>query len=141
VKHPSDEELRGLALGQLATGDSIRVQRHLSRCHEACLNRLIEIELQLRLSGPLSLSHEVLCDPRRPLFLCHDTADGLFYLRVERQGRKWLACHWGDQVEGIRECRTMREANERAIQDFRAMFPEHRCTARCCANPPLETTR
>jgi hypothetical protein len=62
----------------------------------------------------------------------HDTADGFIYSRVERQGHKWIARHWGDQLHGQRECQTMREANEHATMAFAQMFPEHRCTERCC---------
>ena len=135
MNHPSDDELRALTLGQLTTADSIRVQRHVFYCHEPCLHRLIELEVDLQERDlrhpPFAVEH----DRRSPLFIRHDTADGLVYMRVERRGRRWFTRHWGDQLDGGRECRTMREANEAAVTDFQAMFPEHRCTARCCANP------
>ena len=68
---------------------------------------------------------------RKPLAFIHDTADGLIYSKVERRGRKWIARHWGDQLDGIRECGSVREANEYALTSFHEMFPEHRCTERC----------
>jgi hypothetical protein len=67
----------------------------------------------------------------------HDTADGFIYARTERKGRKWLARHWGEQLHGARECRTMREANEYLTTSFVEMFPEHRCTRRCRIDPLL----
>ena len=70
-------------------------------------------------------------DKRKPLHIVHDTADGFIYSRTEKQGRKWIAHHWGDQLQGARECKTMREANEYLQTSFEQMFAEHRCTARC----------
>jgi hypothetical protein len=34
-----------------------------------------------------------------------------------------LARHWGEQLQGARECRTMREANEYLTDSFVEMFP------------------
>jgi len=75
-------------------------------------------------------------DRRKPLFIVHDTDDGLIYLRTERQGRSWRAHNWGDQLEGGWRFRTMKEANEFLISSFGQMFPEHlQCTRRCRLNP------
>jgi hypothetical protein len=72
---------------------------------------------------------------RTPLFNVHDTEDGMIYSRATREGRKWIARHWGPQLDGMRVCRTMREANAYLEESFSEMFPEHRCTERCQLMP------
>lgn len=125
----SEEQLENLALGKLATNESIRVQRHIFGCPD-CLRKLIEITYILELQG---LGPKPLCVPpsRKPLSFIHHTADGLINSKVEHRGRKWIARHWGDELDGMRVCATMREANEYAVASFNQMFPEHRCTERC----------
>src|ERR1039458_6567261 len=135
AQHPTDDDLRALTLGQLTTAESLRAQRHLFNCGN-CLKRLIEAEMLLALAeGAVVPESPLVYDSRECLFVRHDTADGFIYSRVERSGRKWIARHWGPELQGARECRTMREANEHAMAAFREMFPEHRCTERCCVNP------
>jgi|ERR1019366_4781796 hypothetical protein len=135
AQHPTDDDLRALTLGQLTTVKSLQVQRHLFNCGN-CLKRLIEAEVLLALAeGVVVPKSPLVYNHRECLFVRHDTADGFIYARVERSGRKWIARHWGQELQGARECRTMREANEHAVTAFREMFPEHRCTARCCVNP------
>jgi hypothetical protein len=135
AQHPTDDALRALTLGQLTTAESLRAQRHLFNCGN-CLKRLIEAEMLLALAeGAVVPESPLVYDSRECLFVRHDTADGFIYSRVERSGRKWIARHWGLELQGARECRTMREANEHAMAAFREMFPEHRCTERCCVNP------
>ena len=73
-------------------------------------------------------------DPMKPLFFVHDTSDGMVYSRAQRHGRKWLARHWGDQLDGIGEHSTLEAANRFLIVSFQEMFPEHQCTPRCHAN-------
>src|SRR5436190_21445368 len=128
-KHVSDEKIESLALGRLRTHDSIRVQQHLYKC-SGCLSRLVQITFNLDLNG-FVLTELSTPDKRKPLYMAHETADGWIYSKCERQGRKWIARQWGDQVEGGKECSTMREANRVLVQAFREMFPEHRCTDRC----------
>jgi len=129
--HASEDEIENLALGRLATADSIRVQRHLYKCGH-CLRRLIRTAVILAQEG---LAHEPdpTADRRKPLFLVHDTADGLIYLRTERQGPRWIARLWGGQFQGARKCRTIQEANEHLLATFHEMFAEHYCTERCRA--------
>ena len=58
------------------------------------------------------------------LFIVHDTADGLVYCQtVKLAHRKWMAGNWGDQLQGSRECKTMREANEHAVTAFSRNVP------------------
>jgi hypothetical protein len=64
---------------------------------------------------------------RKPLFIVHDTADGLVYGQtVKLPNGKWLARNWGNELQGTRECKTMREANDHLLTAFREMFLEHR---------------
>ena len=71
---------------------------------------------------------------RTAVSVVHDTADGLIYCQAERHGRKWLARHWGDELDGREEFRTLRAANEFVVTSFREMFPEHLCTPKCRKN-------
>jgi hypothetical protein len=128
-QHPTETEIEDLAFGKLKTLDSLRVQTHLFSC-EPCLKYLLKVELVLASAGLLD-SQPPAADKRKPLYVVHDTADGMIYLKAEKQGRKWIARQWGPQLEGMRECRTMREANEHLVASFGQMFPEHRCTDRC----------
>src|SRR3954465_866570 len=131
--HVSETDIESLALGRLATADSIRVQRHLFKCGD-CLKRLLALEILFAQKELLDGDRSPPPDPRKPLFVVHDTGDGFIYSKTERRGRKWLARHWGEHLNGGRECGTMREANEFLAQSFREMFSEHRCTARCRIN-------
>ena len=136
MAHPGDQALQDLALGKLTTAESLRLQKHIFDCPD-CLQRLIKTEMDLMLADAFAESrHTATPHPRKPLFVRHDTADGFIYCRVKKRGRKWFALHWGDQLNGQQECLTMREANEQAVAAFAQMFPEHRCTDRCCVNPP-----
>jgi hypothetical protein len=132
--HPTLAELQGLSMGRVPTSESIRLQRHLFDC-PPCLYQLLELEAVNEIAERLN-SHTPKADRRKPLFVVHDTGDGLIYSRAERLGRKWIARHWGPQLDGMRECRTMREANEFLEASVFEMFPEHRCTERCQLNPP-----
>lgn len=125
----SDDQIEKLAIGKLTTHESIQVQRHIYNCPD-CLQRLIEITYIQELVG---LGPKPLCVPktRKPLSFVHDTADGFVYSKVERRGRNWIGRHWGVQLDGIRVCTNVREANEYVVRSFREMFPEHRCTKRC----------
>ena len=131
--HPRPSELQALSMGRLPTVESLRVQKHLFEC-PACLHRLLEMEVLNELAEELN-SHVPKPDRRKPLFIVHDTADGLMYSRTERRGRVWIARHWGPELEGMRVCRTMREANAFLEASFLEMFPEHRCTELCKLNP------
>jgi hypothetical protein len=127
--HIPEIAIERLALGTLSRAKSLRVQRHLLACGP-CLRRLVEVEGQLAEKG-LVYARVLVPGLRKPLHIVHDTADGFIYSRAERRGRKWLARHWGTQLDGGRECATMREANEYLICSFSELFPEHRCTERC----------
>jgi hypothetical protein len=62
----------------------------------------------------------------------HDTEDGLIVSETTRQGRgKWLAHHWGPQLDGARNTKTLKDGMTYLIESFQQMFPEHQCTERC----------
>lgn len=130
--HLSDAELMRLSQGHMTTFMSLNAQRHLFHC-PSCLKRLITLEVLVAATD--CREDPQIYHSRKPLFIKHDTGDGFIFCRVERDGRTWVARHWGNNLNGTRTCRTMREANEHAIQSFREMFPEHRCTQRCLLNP------
>src|SRR4051794_1356210 len=90
------------------------------------LQRLIETETLL------AIVYRLTPDLATPLSSRHDTADSFVFSRVERRGNKWLERHWGDQLHGGHECETLQGANEHSLAAFEQMFPEHRCTERCC---------
>jgi hypothetical protein len=125
----SEEQIENLAAGKLTTHESIQVQRHIYDCSD-CLQRLVEITY-IQESAGVGPKPPYLLSTRQPLSFVHDTADGFVYSVVERRGRKWIARHWGDQLDGLRECVTVKEANEFVVASFQEMFPEHRCTERC----------
>jgi len=130
VGHPiSNDQIDKLATGTLTTHESILVQRHIFDCPD-CLRRLIEVTVDQELQG-LGPNPLWVPNSRAPLSFVHDTADGFIHLKVERRGRKWVARHWGEHLEGMRECASIREANAYSVASFQEMFPEHRCTDRC----------
>jgi hypothetical protein len=135
VNHPTDEVIEALTLGTLTTAASLRVQRHIYRCPD-CLKRLITTTLAVAIKDEYNPPHAIKPDLSKPVYFRHDTADGFIYSRVQRHGVKWVERHWGEQLDGLSEFETMWEANEQAVAAFAQMFPEHRCTERCCVDPP-----
>jgi hypothetical protein len=133
MHHIPLKKIEDLALGKLSTQESLVVQRHLYHCGP-CLQHLVEITFCQEALGlgptPLAIPNQ-----RIPLYMIHDTADGLIYSKVDRRGGKWVARHWGEQLDGGKECATMREANDFLVEAFQQMFPEHRCTEICQVNP------
>ena len=124
MAHPGDEALRADTLGTLTTAQSLRLQAHIFHCPD-CLTRLKEIELLLALpDASVGRQDSAKAEMRKPLFIRHDTVDGFIYLRVEKRGRKWLALHWGEQLNGQQEFLTMREAGiSMRWPCFRRCFP------------------
>ena len=129
MTHVNNRQMERLVSGKLKTHEALAAQRHIFTCPE-CLRRLIEATYRSELegSGPTPLEAPA---GRKPLRFVHDTADGLIHGSVEKRGRRWVVRHWGNQLDGMKECGSLREANAFAIASFREMFPEHRCTKRC----------
>jgi hypothetical protein len=123
-----------LARGRLRREESVRVKRHIYTCSE-CLRLLIDIEYKLAVEEAIVGTRAPVPDEQEPLFIVHDTGDGLVYSRAEQKGGKWIARHWGRELNGATECGTMREANDLLVRSFAEMYPEHRCTERCRIDP------
>ena len=109
-------------------------EEHLLVC-QACreqLDRTEEFIVAIRQEARIPENgYEALdgCQPRR---FIHDTEDGLIVSEVMHAGsRKWVAHHWGPQLDGGRTTRTLREAMDYLTVSFSQMFPEHQCTSRC----------
>ena len=67
-----------------------------------------------------------------PIEVVHHTKDGSVRLKVSRVGEdRWVAQFSGPKLEGAREFKTLSGANRYLMRAFAALFPEHRCTARC----------
>jgi hypothetical protein len=117
--------------------DCLRLSRFVysATCSNAgiCLKPLIEIEYTLALDEVIFGGHSPVPDKRKPSCIVHDTGDGFIDSRAGKRGGKCLAQHWGEQLDGGRECK--REANDFLIQSFAEMFPENGCTKRCRLNP------
>jgi hypothetical protein len=95
-------------MGRMPTAESTRVQRHLFRCGP-WLHRLIEVEVKLDVMDLIQPDRSPVPDKRKPLYITHYTGDGFLYSRAERRGHKWIARHWGEQLDDACECSTMRE--------------------------------
>ncbi len=46
----------------------------------------------------------------------------MIYSQAIRQGRRWVARHWGSQLDGMRVCKTMREESDYLKDSFSEMF-------------------
>src|ERR1039458_9943785 len=46
---------------------------------------------------------------------------------------KWLARHWGRQLDGGRICSSVDEADAYLMDSFWQMFPGHECSQQCLA--------
>ena len=108
--HRSEEELENYSLGRIAPSHSAALEEHLLVC-ESCRARLSGIE---------------------PFNFVHYTKDGPFYSRVTRlRTGTFRARHWGRNLEGGKEFRTLAGAKVYLVRSFAEMFPEHTCTTRC----------
>jgi hypothetical protein len=129
MRHPTNLNLERLATGRTSSAQSIDLQRHLYTC-EDCLYRFLVLEFLYETAEQLA-TRAPKVDKRRPLYIVHDTGDGMIYSRTMKDGTKWIARHWGEQLAGMRDCTTMKEANAFLIASFTEMFSEHRCTENC----------
>lgn len=116
--HPGGDELKAYGLGTPFDADLERVEVHLRVCrwcqNELARRRLVELG-----------------DPRR-LRSVHITEDGPIFgaLHFGTEGR-WMARHWGWQLDGYRICESMEEADAYLTKSFQEMFPEHLCSGLC----------
>jgi hypothetical protein len=109
-RHISDKALEEYSLDKLSESSVVAVEDHLRAC-DRCRVRL---------------------DAIQPLNFVHFTEDGPIYSRATRLTTgKVMARHWGEKLDGIRECRSVSAAKRYLTQSFSQMFPEHRCEGKC----------
>jgi hypothetical protein len=127
TNHPVADVFDDYALGTLPEPALARFEEHLLICGP-CQDRLAAVDV-LRAAVCLSESKDV---RTKRLDFSHDTEDGMIVSEVHRVGRgKWLARHYGPQLDGGKLTKTLREANTYLLESFKLMFPEHVCTLRC----------
>ena len=119
--HPESDELEAYALGLSTDANLEKVEEHLLLCLR-CQN---ELTMQKAVAAP---------DNRRRLRSIHITEDGPIFgaMHCGADG-KWIARHWGRQLDGRRVCDSVEEANAYLTESFRQMFPEHLCARQCLA--------
>ena len=109
-EHQSKEDLESYSLGRLAPDKIASLEQHLLICAR-CRDKLHAIE---------------------PYTSVHFTSDGPVYSRVTKlHAGRYLARHWGQNLEGGKEFGTLAGARSYLARTFTQMFPEHVCTGRC----------
>ena len=117
--HPAFAELESYALGTWSTAVLERVEDHL-RCCERCQN---ELAVRIASAAP---------DNRRRLRSIHITEDGPIFGTIRYvAARKWIARHWGGQIDGCRTFESVKEATAYLTESFQQMFPQHACAGSC----------
>jgi hypothetical protein len=116
--HSSSEELEAYALGRSSDADLEKVEEHLLICE--------------RCQDELALSKAASSEAGKRLRSVHITEDGpVFGAMHGRADGKWVARHWGRQLDGSYVCDSVDEANAYLRESFRQMFPEHLCSGQC----------
>jgi hypothetical protein len=125
--HSSSDELEAYSLGLSSDGNLEKVEEHLLIC-ERCQNELTLTDQYIRaMKGALA-------SPQggRRLRSVHITEDGpVFGAMHDGAEGKYVARHWGRQLDGGRTCDSAEEANAYLMESFRQMFPEHVCSEQC----------
>jgi hypothetical protein len=125
--HPPSDELEAYSLGLAADADLEEVEEHLLIC-ERCQNELALTdrsvpEMKKALASPQT---------GRRLRSFHITEDGPVFGAMHRGADgKWVARHWGRQLDGGRICDSVEGANAYLMESFHQMFPEHVCSGQC----------
>ena len=125
--HPSSDALEAYSLSASSDADLEKVEEHLLIC-ERCQNELAETDQYIRaMKGALASAQT-----GGRLRSLHITEDGpIFGAMHRRVDGKWLARHWGRQLNGGRTCDSVEDANAYIMESFHQMFPEHRCSEQC----------
>ena len=125
LRHPSCDDLETYSIGRSPNAD--KIGEHLLTC-ERCQNELALTDRYIQAMKKAAASPE----EYRRLRSIHITDDGpIFGTMREREDRKWLARHWGKQIDGWRICDSVEEGNEYLRESFDQMFPEHVCSEKC----------
>jgi hypothetical protein len=119
--HSSSEELEAYSLGLSPDANLERVEEHLLIC-ERCQDELALTDRFSRVSS----------ETAKRLRSIHITEDGPIFGAMHRGADgKWIARHWGRQLDGGQVCDSVDEANAYLTESFRQMFPEHLCSGQC----------
>ena len=117
--HPSFDELEAYSIGLSSDADLLKVEDHLLIC-KRCQN-------EFALKTPTTVP-----DAGKWLRSVHLTEDGpIFGAMHSRADGKWVARHWGKQLDGCQICDSLEEANQYLTESFCQMFPEHLCSEQC----------
>jgi hypothetical protein len=72
---------------------------------------------------------------QKRLHSIHATQDGPVFGALHRRALgKWMARHWGAQLDGGRMVDSAEEAKEYLTESFHQMFPDHTCSEQCTTN-------
>jgi hypothetical protein len=132
--HPDEEALESHVMGKARGAKLARIEEHLLVC-AGCRERLAELD---EFVGAIREACGALDDA---VGWTHATSDGPVHLQATRsRNRQWNARFEGRKLEGGSAFTSLREAWDFLRRSFAEMYPEHRCTARCCAERPLRGT-
>ena len=125
--HVSSEELEAYFVGLSLDDDLQRVEEHVLIC-ERCQD---ELALSGRYTRPTK-EPVVALDTGKRLQSIHITEDGPIFgaMHMGANG-KWLARHWGRQLNGGCSFDSVKDAYTYLVESFQQMFPEHLCVGRC----------
>jgi hypothetical protein len=125
--HLSSDDLEGYSMETASNADLERVEEHLLYCQQ-CQDEMVLTDQYIRaMKGALAA-------PRtgRRLRSIHITEDGPVFGAMHRGADgKWIARHWGRQLDGGRTCDSVEEANAYLMESFQQMFPRHQCSEQC----------
>jgi hypothetical protein len=115
------------SLGLSSDADLEEVEEHLLIC-ERCQNVLALTDQYIQ------AMKRALGSPQAGgrLRSIHITEDGpVFGAMHSGADGKWVARHWGRQLDGGRICASVEEANAYLMESFKQMYPEHVCSEQC----------
>ena len=125
--HFSPDELEAYSLGLSSDADLEKVEEHLLIC-ERCQNELALTDQYGRAMRKAVSSPQT----GKRLRSIHITKDGpVFGAMHSGADGKWVARHWGRQLDGGRICDSVEGANAYLMESFQQMFPEHVCLEQC----------
>lgn len=123
--HPASDELKAYSFGLLSDADSCKIEEHLLTCVLCQQETAFMDQEGVRRAAASAQSF-------KPLRSIHITEDGPIFgaIHCTNDGR-WVARHWGRQLDGGRVCGSVEAADEYLTESFQQMFPEHQCTRQC----------
>ena len=125
--HLSFDELEAYSVGRANDAGLESTEEHLLIC-EHCQKALAMTDQYIMAVRNVAASLDVAARLRS----VHITDDGPVFgaIHIGADGR-WIARHWGRQLDGGRTCDSVEDANAYLMDSFHQMFPEHVCTEQC----------